>query len=69
MITVLIGVLINNARISDLNARMTSLENRMSNMEGRLTNLDNKWDMRFDMLIGRVIEIDNRLTRIEAQRR
>ena len=62
MITVLIGILINNSRISDLNGRMTSVENR-------LTNLDHKFDTRFDLLLSKVVDLDNRLTRIEAQRR
>lgn len=62
IITVLIGILINNARITDLNSRMTSMENR-------LTNLENKFDTRFDLLLSKVVEIDNRLTRIEAQNR
>jgi len=60
MITVLLGILINNARTGDLNSRMAS-------MEGRLTNLSNKFDTRFDLLLSKVVEIDNRLTRIEAQ--
>ena len=61
MITVLIGILINNARVSDLNARMGSVETR-------LTNLEHKFDTRFDLLLSKVVEIDNRLTRLEAQR-
>ena len=40
MITVLIGILIHNARINDLNSRMTSMENRINSIENRLTNLD-----------------------------
>ncbi len=83
VITVLIGILLNNSRLSDMNSRMGdmnsrlgdmnsrmgSLENRMGLMESRLANLDHKVDTRFDMLLGKVVEIDNRLTRMEAQRR
>ena len=61
IITVLIGILLNNGRLNDLNSRMTSIENR-------LTNLENKFDTRFDLLLSKVVEIDNRLTRLEAQR-
>jgi outer membrane murein-binding lipoprotein Lpp len=61
VITVLIGILINNARISDLNSRVTETNSRLMNFE-------NKMDTRFDMLLGKVVEIDNRLTRMEAQR-
>ena len=59
-ITVLIGILINNGRLNDLNSRMTSIENR-------LTNLENKFDTRFDLLLSKVVDLDNRLTRIEAR--
>jgi hypothetical protein len=69
MITVLIGILINNSRISDLNSRMNSFENRMNALENRLTNLEHKFDTRFDLLMSKVVEIGNRLTRLEAQSR
>jgi hypothetical protein len=67
-ITVLIGILINNGRLSDLNSRMASMDGRMSSMESRLTQLDSKFDTRFDLLLSKVVEIDNRITRLEAQR-
>jgi flagellar capping protein FliD len=69
MITVLIGILINNARIGDLNSRMTSLENRISSIENRLTNLESKFDTRFDLLLSKIVDLDNRLTRMEAHGR
>jgi hypothetical protein len=68
VVTVLIGILLNNSRLGDMNSRMGSLESRMGLMESRLANLDHKLDTRFDLLLGKVFEIDNRLTRIEAQR-
>jgi hypothetical protein len=68
IITVLIGILLNNGRIGDLNARMSSFEGRLASIENRLTNIENKFDTRFDLLLSRVVEIDNRLTRIEAGR-
>jgi hypothetical protein len=78
IITVLFGILLNNGRLSDLNNRLTSslgtienrfgrMESRLSNVENRLTNLDQKFDTRFDLLLGKVVHLDNRLTRIEAQ--
>jgi len=78
MITVLIGILLNNARFNDLNLRMTSMEGRLGGMETRfnsfenrietrISNLETKFDTRFDLLLSKVVEIDNRLTRIEAQ--
>jgi len=62
IITVLIGILLNNGRFNDLNSRMAT-------MESRLNSLDNKFDTRFDLLLSKVVDVDNRLTRIEAQRR
>ena len=78
MITVLIGILLNNARFNDLNLRMTSMEGRLGSVETRfssfenridtrISNLEAKFDTRFDLLLSKVVEIDNRLTRIEAQ--
>ena len=61
IITVLIGILINNGRFADMGARMMGLESR-------LTNLEHKFDTRFDLLLSKVVDVDNRLTRIEAQR-
>jgi hypothetical protein len=60
-ITVLIGILLNNGRLSDLNSRFAG-------MESRLVNLEHKFDTRFDLLLSKVIDLDNRFTRIEAQR-
>jgi hypothetical protein len=68
IITVFIGILLNNGRLTDLNSRMTAFEGRMQSFDNRLTAMDNKLDTRFDILIGKVDEIDNRLTRLEAQR-
>jgi len=62
IITVLIGILLNTGRFNDLNSRMAT-------MESRLNSLDNKFDTRFDLLLSKVVDVDNRLTRIEAQRR
>ena len=62
IITVLIGILLNNGRFNDLNSRMAT-------MESWLNSLDNKFDTRFDLLLSKVVDVDNRLTRIEAQRR
>ncbi len=68
VITVLIGILVNNSRISDLNSRIGGIDGRIGSLENRITNFEGKMDTRFDMLLGKVVEIDNRLTRMEAQR-
>ncbi len=72
VIAVLLGVLINNSRISDLRADMgafrTDVNARLNNLETRLTNIEAKYDSRFDLLLGKLVEIDNRLTRVEPRR-
>jgi septal ring factor EnvC (AmiA/AmiB activator) len=77
IIIVLIGVLLNNsnmnnrindvmARISDLRAEMdrrfTEMDRRFAAIERRLDSVEAK----IDLLTGKVIEFDNRLTRVEA---
>lgn len=66
MIVVLVGILVNNARLSDLRQDFSG---RLANVEARLTALEAKFDTRFDLLLSKVVDLDNRLTRIEAQGR
>ena len=56
----LVGILVNTGYYVGLNSRMTSLETRMQAME-------HKFDTRFDLLMGKLFEVDNRLTRVEEQ--
>ena len=79
IITVLIGILLNNGRLGDLSGnirsmdvRLTSMENKFDNrfasFDNRFASLEHKFDTRFDLLLSKVVDLDNRLTRIEAQR-
>ncbi len=69
MINILTGVLQHSAttaRFTSIDSRFTNLE---SNMNGRFNALENRFlslEARFDTLTGKVIEIGNRLTRVEA---
>jgi hypothetical protein len=54
--TVLVGILMNAVFYNGLNARFNSIDNRFNRLE-----------VRFDTLISKVIELDNRVTRIEAK--
>jgi hypothetical protein len=67
-IAVLIGFLINNGRLADINGRLSDMSARIGSVESRMTNLENKFDIRFDVLMTKVVEMDNRLIRLEAQR-
>jgi hypothetical protein len=69
IITVLIGILLTNGRLTDMNSRMAALEMRLTHMDNKLTSLEQKFDTRFDLLLSKVVDLDNRLTRIEAQGR
>jgi hypothetical protein len=69
IITVLIGILLNNGRLTDMNSRMAALEMRLTHMDNKLTTLEQKFGTRFDLLLSKVVDLDNRLTRIEAQGR
>ncbi len=57
-----LGILINVSYFVTINNRIQSLENRL---DGRIDSLA----ARFDLLLGKLVEIDNRLTRVEAQLR
>ena len=69
MINILTGVLQHSAtgaRFTSIDSRFTNLE---SNMNGRFNALENRFlslEARFDTLTGKVVEVDNRLTRVEA---
>ncbi|MBI3208931.1 MAG: hypothetical protein HYZ37_08525 [Candidatus Solibacter usitatus] len=69
MVVVLIGVLLNNNRIGDLNNRISDLR---SEMNARLTDMKDSQEANLrrveDMLLGKFAELDNRLSRIEGQR-
>jgi len=59
-LAVLVGILVNGILIQQLSARMTSLENSVNS---RISSLET----RLETLIGKVIEIYNRLTRVEER--
>ncbi len=76
MINILTGILQHSAtgeRFTSIDSRFTNLDSRFtnleSNMNGRFNSLENRFlslEARFDTLTGKVIEVDNRLTRVEA---
>jgi hypothetical protein len=60
---VLIGILTNVVHHSSTNARFNSVDARFSSLDARFNSLD----VKFDTLTGKVIDVDNRVTRIEAK--
>jgi hypothetical protein len=53
---VLIGILMNVVHHNSVNARFNSMDGRFNSLE-----------LRFDTLIGKIVDLDNRVTRIEAK--
>lgn len=64
---VMMSFLGNMLQINSLNARFTSIEGRLTGMEANFNSRFGILEARFDTLIGKVIEIDNRLTRVEER--
>ena len=60
---VIVGILMNVVHHSAANARFNSVDARFNSVDARFNNLD----VKFDTLTGKVIEVDNRVTRIEAK--
>ena len=67
----LVGILVNVTLFATLSTRIQSLETRL---DGRMDRLESRLDSRlssleskFDLLTGKVVELDNRLTRVEEQ--
>jgi hypothetical protein len=64
---VLVGILTNVIHHSAVNSRFNSVETHISNMETRVDARFNNLEVKFDTLTGKVIDVDNRVTRIEAK--
>jgi hypothetical protein len=78
---VLVGILMNavqysglNARFNGVDSRFASVDSRLSSVETRISNLETRMDARFnnlevkfDTLTGKVVDINNRVTRIVAK--
>ena len=60
----ILGILVNVGYFVALNARVASLESRL---DQRINTMEQKFDMKFDLLTGKVIELDNRLIRLEER--
>jgi hypothetical protein len=59
-VVALIGIMVNIGYFVAINARIGSLETRLDN---RINSLEAK----FDILVGKVVELDNRLVRLEER--
>ena len=61
-LVVLVGILINNSRLSDLRSHM---DVRFADMSARFADVSRVQDAHFKVLLGKIEDIDSRLTRLE----
>ena len=59
-VVALIGILVNIGYFVTINGRIGALETRINGLESKL-------DTKFDLLVGKVIDLDNRLVRLEER--
>ena len=71
LILVGIGILFNNGRISDLNTNMNEriddTNKRIDDTRGGLTEIRQSLRRLEDILVGKLTEVEHRLSRIESQ--
>ena len=63
-LAVLVGILINNSRLSDLRGYIDA---RFAAVDQRFTDAEKVNGVRFQTLLGKIEDIDNRLTRLEER--
>ena len=70
-VVALIGILVNIGYFVAINGRIAALEthldHRISSLETRLDNRINSLEAKFDILVGKVVELANRLVRLEER--
>ena len=70
-VVALIGILVNigyfvaiNGRIAALETCISALETRIDN---RITSLEAKFDTKIDLIVGKIVDLDNRFIRLEER--
>ena len=73
-LAILLGMFMNTLQFNAVTARLSSMDSRFSATETGISNLETRFDgrfnnmeVKFDTLIGKIVELDNRVTRIEAK--
>ena len=56
-----LGILLNALVFLSLNARMSTVEGRMAALELRMSNFENTFTTRFDLLMGRLIDLEKEI--------
>jgi len=61
----LMGILVNGLLYISLNSRMSALDSRMTALEARMAGLEATFTARFDLMMGKIMELDTRLSVLE----
>jgi hypothetical protein len=68
---VLIGILLNNSRLSDLRSyidvRFSALDQRFSAIDQRFSDLEKVNEARTNLVLGKIEDVDTRLTRLDER--
>ncbi len=75
LLTVLVGILLNRNDYSKLDGRLTAVADRLdariggveNRLDGRMTALESRFHADMLMLIGKVTELDVRVTKLEGK--
>jgi hypothetical protein len=60
MLTVLVGILINNSRLGDMNSRLSDMNSRLSDMNSRLNDMGTRIDDLRSHMDSRFADVDRR---------
>lgn len=66
---VLLGMIMNGLLFQALNARITAVETRMLNLENKMHSLEATFNVRFDLLMSKLSDLDSRLSVLEDRSR
>ena len=64
-IALVLGMIGNGFLFNALSARISGLESCMTGFEGRMLALENSMNTRFDLIMGRLSDLDSRLSVLE----
>ena len=60
-----VPMLMNGVLFLALNSRMSALDSRMTALDSRMTSLEGTFTARFDLMMGKIMDVDTRLSILE----
>lgn len=64
-LAILLGMLVNFMQVNTINLRISDTNTRISDTNARLASFEASVNSRFDVLMSKIVDIDNRLVRLE----